>query len=54
MGWTTDVCAADEIVACEGNGNEECNAGNGLVPIDGTAHDHYLGVISGCQGPVAF
>jgi hypothetical protein len=51
---TTDVCAADQIVVCEGIGNEECNAGTELVPIDGTAHDHYLGGISGCQGPVAF
>ena len=38
----------------EGIGNEEYNAGTGLVPIDGTAHDHYLGNISGCQGPVVF
>jgi hypothetical protein len=51
---TTDVYAADEVVVCEGIGNEECNAGTGLVPIDGTAHDHYLGDISACQGPVAF
>jgi hypothetical protein len=51
---TTDLYAVDEIVVCEGIGNEECNAGTELVPIDGTAHDHYLGGISGCQGPVAF
>jgi hypothetical protein len=51
---TTDLYAVDEIVVCEGIGNEECNARTGLVPIDGTAHDHYFGNISGCQGPVVF
>lgn len=51
---TTDVYAASGIVVCEGIGNDECNAGTGLVPIDGTAHNHYLGLISTCQGPVAF
>ncbi|KAN0094055.1 alpha/beta-hydrolase [Hyaloscypha variabilis] len=51
---TTDAYAASGIVVCEGIGNEECNAGTGLVPIDGTAHNHYLGLISACQGPVAF
>jgi len=48
------VYAVDEIVVCEGIGNEECKAGTGLVPIDGTDHDHYFGNISDCQGPVVF
>lgn len=51
---TTDVYGADEVVICEGIGNAECNAGTGLIPIDGTAHNHYLGNITACQGPVAF
>jgi len=51
---TTDVYAASDIVVCEGIGNDGCNAGTGLVPIDGTAHNHYLGLISACQGPVEF
>ena len=46
--------AASDIVVCEGIGNDGCNAGTGLVPIDGTAHNHYLGLISACQGPVEF
>jgi hypothetical protein len=50
----TDVYEASDVVVCEGVGNEECNAGTGLVPIDSTAHDHYLGVISACKGPVTF
>jgi hypothetical protein len=50
----TDVYEASDVVVCEGVGNEECNAGTGLVPIDGTAHDHCLGVITACKGPVAF
>ncbi|KAE9368372.1 alpha/beta-hydrolase, partial [Stipitochalara longipes BDJ] len=51
---TSDVYARSNIVVCEGIGNAECNAGTGLVPIDGTAHNHYLGLISACQGPVSF
>jgi hypothetical protein len=51
---TTNLYVTDEILVCEGIENEECNAGMGLVPIDGTAHNHYLGNISACQRPVAF
>lgn len=32
----------------------ECNAATGLVPIEGAAHDHYLGDISACQGALAW
>lgn len=45
--------SADGILVYEGIESEECNVGTGLVPIDGTDHDHYLGDISGFQGPVA-
>jgi hypothetical protein len=38
----TDVYEASDVVVCGGVVNEECNAGTGLVPIDGTAHDHYF------------
>jgi hypothetical protein len=51
---TTDEYAAGSVVVCEGVGNEECNAGTGLVPIEGEAHDHYLGDIGACQGPIAW
>ena len=51
---TTNVYVADEIIVCVGIGNEDCNAGTGLVPIDGEAHNHYLGNINVCQGPLAF
>jgi len=47
---TTDEYTAGEVWVCEGVGNEGCNAGTGLVPIDGTAHDHYLGDIGACEG----
>jgi hypothetical protein len=49
---TADDYSAGDVVVCEGVGNESCNAGTGLVPIDGTAHDHYLGAIDTCQGPL--
>jgi len=48
------VYRVEDVVFCEGIGNEMCNAGTGLVPIDRTAHDHYLGDMSTCQGPVVF
>jgi hypothetical protein len=51
---TIDVYRVEDVVFCEGIGNEMCNAGTGLVPIDRTAHDHYLGDMSTCQGPVVF
>jgi hypothetical protein len=47
---TTDDYSAGDVVLCEGVGNESCNAGTGLVPVDGTAHDHYLGAIDAGQG----
>jgi hypothetical protein len=48
---TTSDYRAGDVVVCEGVGNEECNAGTGPVPIDGTAHNHYFGDIGACQGP---
>jgi len=50
----TNEYAAGDVVVCEGVGNRGCNIGTGVVPIDGTAHDHYLGDIGACQGPVAW
>ncbi|TVY45929.1 Mono- and diacylglycerol lipase [Lachnellula occidentalis] len=50
---TTELYGAEDVVVCEGVGNEGCNAGTGLVPIDGDAHTHYLGLIAACQGPVS-
>lgn len=47
---TTNDYEASDVVVCEGVGNADCNAGEGLVPIDGTSHSHYLGLIDGCQG----
>lgn len=51
---TTDVYTANEVVVCEGLGNANCNLGTGLIPIAGDAHNHYLGPITACQGPVAW
>ncbi|KAH6705351.1 lipase [Leptodontidium sp. MPI-SDFR-AT-0119] len=51
---TTDVYEKENVVVCEGLGSEGCNAGTGLIPIAGDAHNHYLGVITACQGPVAW
>lgn len=50
----TDNYEVGDVLICEGIGNEDCNAGTGLVPIDGTAHDHYLGKISACQGSISW
>lgn len=49
---TSDVYGKEDVVVCEGLGSDGCNAGTGLVPIEGDAHNHYLGVITGCQGPI--
>lgn len=49
---TTEDYGTGDIVVCEGIGNDGCNAGTGLLPIDGEAHNHYLGLISACQGPI--
>lgn len=51
---TMDEYEVGDVVVCEGVGNEECNAGTGLVPVEGEAHDHYLGDIGACQGPIAW
>lgn len=51
---TTEDYGAQDVVVCEGVGNEGCNAGTGLVPIDGEAHNHYLGLIDACSGPFSF
>lgn len=51
---TKDVYTKENVVVCEGLGNEGCNAGTGLIQISGDAHNHYLGVITACQGPVAW
>ncbi|TVY29314.1 Lipase, partial [Lachnellula hyalina] len=50
---TTEDYGAQDVVVCEGVGDEGCNAGTGLVPIDGEAHNHYLGLIDVCQGPIS-
>lgn len=49
---TTDVYEKEDVVVCDGVGSDGCNAGTGLIPISGDAHNHYLGVITACQGPV--
>ena len=41
-----------DIIVCEGIGNSSCNEGTGLIPIDGTSHNHYLGEIDVCAGSV--
>ncbi|PVH73391.1 lipase-like protein [Cadophora sp. DSE1049] len=51
---TTDVYEMENVVVCEGLGNVGCNAGTGLIPISGDAHNHYLGVITTCQGPIGW
>ncbi|KAH7390318.1 lipase [Cadophora sp. MPI-SDFR-AT-0126] len=51
---TTDVYEKENVVVCEGLGSTGCNAGTGLIPISGDAHNHYLGVISACQGPIGW
>ena len=51
---TTTAYNASGVVVCEGIGNSDCNAGTGLIPIEGEAHNNYLGVISACQASVAF
>lgn len=51
---TTDDYAASDVVVCEGIGNTDCNAGEGLIPIDGTSHSHYLGLVDGCQGSLSW
>lgn len=47
---TTNDYTVEDVVVCEGVGNDGCNAGTGLIPIDGDAHNHYLGLIIACQG----
>ncbi|TVY87816.1 Lipase [Lachnellula willkommii] len=49
-----DDYSSQDVVVCYGVGNEACNAGTGLVPINGEAHDHYLGLIAACQGQSSF
>ncbi|KAK0105444.1 hypothetical protein ONS96_004831 [Cadophora gregata f. sp. sojae] len=49
---TTDVYKKEDVVVCDALGSTDCNAGTGLIPIAGDAHNHYLGVITACQGPV--
>lgn len=51
---TTDDYQPSDVVVCEGLGNDDCNAGEGLIPIDGTSHSHYLGLIDGCQGSLSW
>jgi hypothetical protein len=51
---TTDDYLPSDVVVCEGIGNTDCNAGEGLIPIDGTSHSHYLGLIDGCQGSLSW
>lgn len=51
---TTDLYLPTDVVVCEGIGNTDCNAGKGLIPIDGTSHSHYLGLIDGCQGSLSW
>ncbi|CZS98256.1 related to Lipase [Rhynchosporium graminicola] len=49
---TTDVYTKEQVTVCEGVGTDGCNTKTGLIPIEGDAHNHYLGVITACQGPV--
>jgi len=51
---TTDNYEAEDVVVCEDIGNGDCNAGTGLIPIEGDAHDHYLGNIGACQGGISW
>ncbi|KAL2062448.1 hypothetical protein VTL71DRAFT_6714 [Oculimacula yallundae] len=51
---TTDVYTKEQVTVCAGVGSEGCNAGTGLIPIAGDAHNHYLGVITACQGPIGW
>ncbi len=51
---TTDDYNSTDVVICTGLGNADCNAGTGLIPIDGTAHSHYLGGIDLCQGSLSW
>lgn len=50
----TDLYNITDVVVCEGIGNDDCNAGEGILVLDGTAHSHYLGLINACQGSVDF
>lgn len=51
---TTENYGPADVVVCEGVGNTGCNAGKGLIPIDGTSHSHYLGLIDGCKASVSW
>lgn len=49
---TREEYSVQDIIVCEGIGNDSCNAGTGLIPTDGTSHSYYLGQIDVCAGPV--
>jgi hypothetical protein len=54
---TTDDYGVGDIEVCKGVGGEEpeeCNAATGLLPLEAMAHNHYLGSIDACKGPIAW
>ena len=51
---TTNDYEVSDVIVCEGIGSSGCNAGTGLIPLDGTAHNHYLGNITACQGGISW
>lgn len=51
---TTESYETSEIVVCEGVGNDGCNTATGIIPLNSEAHNHYLGNVATCQGPLEY